>query len=902
MRGDDYDLDVFEVTGGASIQDTIEDAIANGEGDDGSLVVVPPGTYRESLVVHGSPGDSTKGIVIQGHGSGGIIGVPTEQGPIGQVETPFAQFTGSVVSPFGSMLDNTMFDPWEALIAGSGPNGPITWDGNQNVEIGPAFQVLLSAGEIDAAAPFQIDGFGVTGGRAQNGMVHVNGEASGLVVSNMAIQANNASQGGAGVNLGVHSLENMVEVGSNGTHERVNGRVVLNPGPSAHLEDAGGTYIANNTGMVIRDNRILQNGGTSLAGGVGILGDGNEYRFIDNNVCGNFSAEYGGGLSHNGVSTGVIAGNVFENNEAFDEGGAIFIGSEVTAGNPLGNGIGSVVIERNQILYNLSGDDGGGIMALFPLNDPITVVNNFIANNVATDIGGGMHLAHSGNAATAVVHNTFANNMSVSGAGDSGGMDCDGAAPAAGGVGNGLNTCPRAGGFTTEPHSADFLLFGPADLSTFSDPDLRNNIFWNNQAGVVTGNADDEGNIVEVIPGIADMGVYDDATPQEPTMELDPQFSVLTTAYGAATNNVVGLDPAFVLDLPLTIKSQPGTVIGQIADITMVWPGGTAIEESDYHIAIPSPAIGLADAGVTPIDIDGDARTAPPDSGADEVDGLSLAGLMAFSTVRGFDDLGGTLFGDDRIQDHDVQLWTSTGISTLLEGLAGGLGVGGRADIDGLHVVSTDEFYVSFLVDNVQLPGGPIVNDEDIVHVDASGLTPVWTLAVDGSDLGLTNGSRDIDALHRLDNGDFLVSFTGRGGGGLEGYADLQGSGGPFSVQDEDVVRMVVLTGGATTTGYFEPYFVGAFVGLDVPHAADVDGVALINGGADLLLSIKGPEFEDGDFEYQDEDVFVCAGVTIVGGFVDCGLVEAPYFDGSAVMVGLHPDNDVNAISGPVPN
>ena len=45
-----------------------------------------------------------------------------------------------------------------------------------------------------------------------------------------------------------------------------------------------------------RNNRIIANGGTNLAGGIGIFAGADNYEVAGNDICGNFSAEYGGGI------------------------------------------------------------------------------------------------------------------------------------------------------------------------------------------------------------------------------------------------------------------------------------------------------------------------------------------------------------------------------------------------------------------------------------------------------------------------------------------------------------------------------------------------------------------------------------------------------------------------------
>ncbi len=885
--GGTYDLNVITVADQVLESDTvIQDAIdATALDTRTALIVVPPGSYRESLIVDDN-------MIIQGFGAGGMIGVPTETGPLSLIETPFAFLTGSVVSPFGALLDDRMYLSWEAEAAAT------TWDGNQGVEVGPAFQFLMEVGDVAPGDRFQIDGFGVTGLRARHGAVHVNGNADNLVISNMAIQANNSSRGGAGINLGVPSADAFDSVTPGlGTFSRFNGRIVPDT-IGGDLIEATTVSDASNDNVVIRNNRVLQNGGTALAGGIGIFNGNNNYTIVDNDICGNYAAEYGGAISQVGESTGTIARNAIQNNEAFDEGGAILLGSELNfAGhtNPLGAGIGDVTIDSNQFLYNLAGDDGGAIMVLHGLNSPIRIVNNVIADNVATDLGGGIHLFDAGNAT--IVHNTIANNLSTNSAVDALGFQCVGDVYVGGGIG--ANTCPRPGGLTTQPNSVGFNAMGPLDGSTFANPVLQNNIFWNNQAGYVIDQVvPAAGNLVSIF-GLSDMGVYDGVTNMGPAMELNPEHSVLSVPYGVSATNSAGIDPQFVLDLPLEIQSQAAPVFGNTAQITMVWPALPPIQESDYHLASgASPAADLGLLGVEMADIDRELRpfagpisnNTLPDAGADEVGASSLTGLMFFSTTRNIDNNIG-------IADTDVQSWSTLGINTVLTGVATAGGAAADVtDIDGLHVLPDSAMLISFLGNNVLLPDGPggvngtfRVEDEDIVHYD--GLTDTWTLAVDGSMIGLTGMARDIDALHRLADGSYLVSFAG--------FATVPTQSASMGVPDEDVVHMIPVasTAGVVTGAYFEPYFSGTTLGLDGVAAGDVDGVALV--GNSLLLSMKGTNII-GDFTVRDEDVVACGGLTLgLGGLWTCGIGNALYFEGQ-VDGGLAANNDVNAVSGPL--
>ncbi len=109
-----------------------------------------------------------------------------------------------------------------------------------------------------------------------------------------------------------------------------------------------------------------------------------------NDFCGNFSAEYGGAISHYGRSdNGSITRNRIYYNQGYDEGGGIMIAGALPANNnALSPGAGAVTIDGNTLISNQSNDDGGGLRFLMAGNFAELVENNIIANNLSTHEGG----------------------------------------------------------------------------------------------------------------------------------------------------------------------------------------------------------------------------------------------------------------------------------------------------------------------------------------------------------------------------------------------------------------------------------------------------------------------------------------------------------------------------------
>jgi len=530
--------------GAGQTYSTIQGAID--AANDGDLIVVHPGEYFESPIVY-------KGVKLQGYGPG------------------LTAIDGRLLG-FG---EGGAFDTaaWEAKIASINPVGP---QGGGGVPIGQVV-TFLATGESTHQSNYmtQIDGFTIIGGSrnragdtavlpVQGGGIYTHARVDYLQVSNNQVQSNAGNFGG-GIILGQPYL--------------------------------GNNY---NNDIHIHHNRVLNNGGFSLAGGIAIFNDADDY-FIEHNViCGNESAEYGGGISHFGLSDG---GRINDNrivfNSAFDEGGGIMIAGELQENGSVPPGSGDVAIRRNLIQHNLSNDDGGGIRLLAPVDGPVMIDNNMIVNNLATDLGGGISLDDALD--VRIVNNTVAFNVSTATAEDSDGN-------------------PHGAGITSEGHSAALLDTLGNNDPDFSDPVMFNNIIWNNEAWYLTGV--DPLNPLE-LSGVIDLEVFGTTTPETMT----PEYSLLTTAYGSGSGNIVGVDPMCVDDVSLAFHALP--LIGEPAFIGVSITTTPADNQGDYHLQMDSPAINEGIDGVgnganavdAPVyDFDLDMRPVGPfwDIGADE--------------------------------------------------------------------------------------------------------------------------------------------------------------------------------------------------------------------------------------------------------------------------------------------
>ncbi|WP_242826046.1 choice-of-anchor Q domain-containing protein [Desulfurispora thermophila] len=485
---------------------------------DGSIIVVGPGTYYESPILY-------KNIKLQGVGPGGI------------------RPDGTAVA--GSVIDGRFFqsyiNQWLEQLAQIDFDGPenLAQQPDQVKEIsrGQVLTVVAKAGTFGNTFAPQIDGFKITGARGEEaGGIYVNAHCRYLIISNNIIQSNGGGFGG-GITIG------KAYVGDNYNH---------------HIH--------------IHHNRILNNGGISLAGGIGIFNGANDYIIEYNEICGNYSAEYGGGISHFGYSPGgKIRHNKVLFNASFDEGGGIFVGGEqpvppaaLTAGS------GTVEVDSNLVIGNLANDDGGGIRLLQPLDYLITISNNVIANNLSTDLGGGIALDDASR--VVIVNNTITKNITTATAEDSDGQ-------------------PHAAGLASELHSAAFLAILPPGADNFSNPVLFNNIFWDNRAGFFN-QALNNGR-----GGIAGIGATGDPLPiRVIDMEvygsnavLQPQYCLLSGTYAGGSNNVVGENPLFVAEHNTQVTAVAFNLEPNFKSVKIV----TVSPElaGDYHLQALSPAI-----------------------------------------------------------------------------------------------------------------------------------------------------------------------------------------------------------------------------------------------------------------------------------------------------------------------
>ena len=805
----------------------LQDALNDATNVSKALVVVYPGpvdlsnpryngrgSYYENLVMH-SP------VKLQGVGPGGVY-------PAGMGLQPVQ---GSIIDGVAFGGDTNTFLAWEDLVFG------LPRAGNQDVAGGQVIYVLPETiDQFGSDYKASIDGLDIRGGDQQGIPGNINAIFGGF--PGPAEGANLDIQGGA---IFANSFADYLQITNN---------IIENNGGTYGAIRVGtpniSTFLNNNQNVRIANNRILANGGTNLAGAIGLFGGSDNYVVANNDLCGNFSAEYGGGISHFGFSpNGSIHDNRIYFNHSYDEGAGIIIAGELATiptasyGEPGGpQGSGAVDVYNNLIQANMAEDDGGGLRFLMVGDFPMNVYNNMIVNNVSMHEGGGVALDDASN--VRFFNNTVMNNKTTATAITSNGQ-------------------PAPAGLSTGANSAQLQATLPGGAPLFSKPLLFNNIFWNNWAGTKGLNT-----VTGITPGDADpwdMGVVGSSS------ELTPTNSILQpTAYpgAAADGSNSNSDPAVVstLDIPLSFTSWRTNVnfVGAIM-VTADLPPNLL---GDYHLAdsaSPAHDSGAASKSGTDapaFDIDNQDRPADSgfDMGADEYGATPTtppppppppppSTTLLYLSPTGSETLTGPGGIPMDVANEDIVSFNGTNYEMVFDGSDVGLN---SENIDAFAVL--DENHVLLSLDNSFNLGSFTVDDSDIMEftgVLGSDTSGILSLYFDGSDVGLTTNAEDIDAFDVLPDGTLVISTTGNVDvGGVTGADEdlLLCSGPDFAL-------------GFTTVCTWSVYFNGSDVGLS-SSSEDVNGVAVASNG-DIYLTTTGNFNVGGGVSGSNKDVFVCA-------------------------------------------
>jgi hypothetical protein len=584
----------------------------------GDLIMVDPGTYNELVIMW-------KPVRLQGVGAASVI-INAAKYPTQKLDNwrPLINKLFAVDSA-GNVTGTPQVDP----LPGQEITGGVVLlePSVLGTEEGAGITVLaknLPANQCTGGAtgsfgapvtesnfychPSRIDGISVTGGDAGGG-IYVNGWAHGLEIANNQVYGNAGAFNG-GIRIGQPYLEGQAF-----------------PAEFDSEEFTGFGYDKN---VKIHHNQIRQNGAVEANNGAAGAGAGlsmcsgtDNYAVNFNFICGNFSLGDGGGIGHIGLSqNGMIANNTILFNQSNNPngtvsgGGVAIIGEASTLGG-LTLGTGNVTVDANLIQGNFAQAGHGGGIRLQNVNGAdvaanpkstrqwwkISLTNNMIVNNVAGYAGGGIALADTVN--SSIINNTVAHNDSTATVGAL-------VSP------NPTASLPQPAGISSDLNSAGLAT---AAKQAFSNPNLKNNIVWQNRSFHFNGSGTPGGAASLVLNGYWDLGVLGTAFG---VPGLNPTYSIISSPGYSGTNT--SSDPLLVNayfngardgsgpNMSVAIAADEG---GNDVDLRY----GPLVLTGDYHIQSGSPAINTANAvGAPNHDFDNQPRPmgAGFDKGADE--------------------------------------------------------------------------------------------------------------------------------------------------------------------------------------------------------------------------------------------------------------------------------------------
>ena len=168
-------------------------------------------------------------------------------------------------------------------------------------------------------------------------------------------------------------------------------------------------------------------------------------------------------------------------------------------------------------------------------------------------------------------------------------------------------------------------------------------------------------------------------------------------------------------------------------------------------------------------------------------------------------------------------------------------------DVNAFHILPDNSILMSFDAPK-WVEGVGDFDDSDIVRFIPTQLgnntSGTWELYFDGSDVGLSKGSDDIDAISFAPDGRLVISTKGE-----FDISGLTGSGHDLLVFNDTSL-------GWTTSGTFEMYFDGSDVGLTTT-SEDIWGVWIDPDTNDIYLTTKA-NFSVTGLSGKGSDVFIC--------------------------------------------
>ena len=411
--------------------------------------------------------------------------------------------------------------------------------------------------------------------------------------------------------------------------------------------------------------------------------------------------------------------------------------------------------------------------------------------------------------------------------------------------------------------------------ASFSDPDTDDlhtaTIDWGDGSAVQAGTVNEANDTVTGSHVYANDGVY--------TLTVTVSDGRGGVDQGAATVTVTNVPPAVSAGGPYSgVVGSAVTLSGTASDpgadlLTFEWDFG---EGAGFQVSGPTVQHTYAQTGVYTVALrvtDDDLWTVATAT-ATVTDRPPVVMYLSLGSAA-------TLPGGPSVANEDIVAFDGTAFSPTFDGSDVGLG---SFTLDAFAVISPTEILMSFT--GAGTVGGVAMDDSDVVKFTATSLGAItagtFSMYFDGSDVGLSNDSEDVDAVELLADGRLLVSTTGS-----------VSVTGVSSGADEDLLEFTPTSLGTTTAGSWRLHFDGSDVGLASSSSEDVDAVA-VDGSGKIHLSTVGA-FAVSGVSGADEDVFVFT-PTSLGSTTQGTFAAALFFDGSSHGLA---GNDVYAIDLP---
>jgi len=583
----------------------------------------------------------------------------------------------------------------------------------------------------------------------------------------------------------------------------------------------GGIY--NSGTLNVNESTFSDNTGNARGGGIYTKGPAT----VSNSTFTNNSGQDGAGLFNGPNNTSTISNSTISGNNASSRGGGLF--------NYRG---GSLTVSNSTITGN-GASIGGGIRNYS--NSTLTLQKSLISGNTAStaaEISNATVVPYCYCSSGTVNANDF-NLIGHSGNAGTGGFSPTGSDivpnQALAAI---LNTTLADNGGDTLTHA---LVSGsPAVDAVTTGPDT-------DQRGIERpqGSAFDIG-AFELIDTPPTPTVTATATPSNTptaTPSNTPTATATATPTATATNTPAPTATATATAAPTgTVTPTPtGTVTPTPTATTTTVPTGTpTATPTNTAVVTGTPT-------ATP------TQTATPVAPSDRVFYLSSAN-------------NGKL-GPLTYKDEDILRYSpSQGWSLYFDGSDVGVG---NVDLDAFHLMSDGSILMSF-DKPIRIPALGIVADADILRFTPTSLgensSGTFSLYFDGSDVGLTTASEDIDAIALDPAGNLVISTIGS-----VKVPDVNG-------QDEDLLHFVATSLGDNTAGNWSLLLDGSALKLTA-GSEDLTGLWIDPTQGDLYLATKGNFSATGSqtaISGDSNDIFGC---TRTGN--DCDFF--PVFDGGLV-------------------